>query len=218
VGTKAVKPIIALDADGVFLDYHLAYRAAWSKAFGVEPALRDPLAYWPIDRWDVKWVEGDDLTRFRDCFNHQFWSSIPPVAGAVEACHSLSNAGYELVCVSAIEARFQTARLQNLRDIGFPIERVFATSNAGTAGSPKADALRMLQPIAFVDDFLPYLCNIPSNIHAALILREPNGKPNAGNDLVWAQSQHADLVEFAAWWLAIDRPAESSQSDRGDVG
>lgn len=28
------KPIIALDADGVLLDYHVAYRSAWHKAFG----------------------------------------------------------------------------------------------------------------------------------------------------------------------------------------
>jgi len=40
--------IIALDADGVLLDYGLAYAGAWQKAFGTYPAERDPLAYWPI--------------------------------------------------------------------------------------------------------------------------------------------------------------------------
>jgi hypothetical protein len=30
------------------------------------------------------------------------------------------------------------------------------------------------------DDFLSYLRGIPDNIHAALILREPNGSPNVG--------------------------------------
>lgn len=42
--------VIALDADGVLLDYGLAYATAWPKAFGVYPRERDAKAYWPIDR------------------------------------------------------------------------------------------------------------------------------------------------------------------------
>ena len=38
------KGIIALDADGVLLDYGLAYASAWQKAFGTYPGERDPLA------------------------------------------------------------------------------------------------------------------------------------------------------------------------------
>lgn len=196
-----MKPIIALDADGVLLDYHHAYAHAWAKAFGALPALRDPLAYWPIDRWAVRRLAGDELTAFRTCFDRHFWSTIPAIAGAVEACHALVAAGYELVCVSAIESQFEEARLQNLRDAGFPITRVIATANAGVDVSPKAAALHALQPVAFVDDFLPYLRGIPNEIHTALVLREPNGSPNAGDDLVWAHSQHADLASFTTWWL-----------------
>ncbi|RZI39827.1 HAD family hydrolase [Herbaspirillum sp. HC18] len=196
-----MKPIIALDADGVLLDYHQAYAQAWAKAFGALPALRDPLAYWPIDRWNVRRLVGDELVQFRTCFNHHYWSSIPVISGALDACCALASAGYELVCVSAIEEQFQAARLSNLRHCGFPIERVIATANAGADVSPKAAALRELRPIAFVDDFLPYLRGIPEDIHAALILREPNGSPNTGDDLAWAHSRHADLAGFATWWL-----------------
>jgi len=196
-----VKPIIALDADGVLLDYHHAYAQAWAKAFGSLPALRDPLAYWPIDRWDVRRLFGDELAQFRVCFDHHYWSTIPPIPGAVDACHALVAAGYELVCVSAIEAPFQAARLANLRDAGFPIEHVIATDNAGVDASPKAAALCALKPVAFVDDFLPYLRGIPAAIHAALVLREPNGSPNAGDELAWAHSRHTDLADFTQWWL-----------------
>ncbi|HVL09522.1 MAG TPA: HAD family hydrolase [Burkholderiaceae bacterium] len=197
-----MKPIIALDADGVLLDYHHAYAQAWAKAFGTLPAMRDPLAYWPIDRWEVRRLSGAELAQFRACFDHQYWSTIPTIAGAVDACHALVAAGYELVCVSAIEAHFQAARLRNLRDGGFPIERVIATANAGLDASPKAAALSELRPVAFVDDFLPYLRGISSDIHAALVLREPNGSPNTGDDLAWAHSRHADLAAFTAWWLS----------------
>ncbi len=193
--------MIALDGDGVLVDYHQAYRAAWAKAFGTVPAVRDPHAYWPLDRFEVRRLTGDELEQFRRCFDYAYWSSIPAIPGAVEACHALAEAGYELVCVSAIQADFQTARLQNLRDCGFPIERVIATSHADGETSPKAAVLRELQPVAFVDDYLPYLRGIPADIHAALILRQPNGSPNIGDELRCAHSQHADLADFADWWL-----------------
>lgn len=202
-----MKPRIALDADGVLLDYHVAYRQAWAKAFGTLPAVRDPQAYWPLDRWDVRRLEGAELATFRDCFDHLYWSSIPAIPGALDACHALVAAGYELVCVSAIEAGFHGARLKNLRDVGFPIERLIATANDGGEVSPKAAALHELKPVAFVDDFLPYLRGIPSDVHAALILREPNGSPNTGENLVWAHSRHRDLADFAKWWLAQEHVA-----------
>ena len=87
--------------------------------------------------------------------------------------------------MSAIEAQYAEVRLQNLRHCGFPIERMIATDNAEIDDSPKAAALWELQPVVFVDDFLPYLRGIPDNIHAALILRVPNGSPNVGANWHW---------------------------------
>ena len=194
------KGIIALDADGVLLDYGLAYASAWQKAFGTYPGERDPLAYWPIDRWEVERVEGDRLDLLRRAFDYEFWSSIPPVPGAIEACHKLAAAGYELVCVTALPAEFRAAREHNLRLHGFPIHLVHATDNVATAASPKADTLNSLKPIAFVDDYLPYFVGVDAAIHRALILRGITGSPNAGDLLVHTDSHHADLLAFANWW------------------
>lgn len=200
-------PIIALDADGVLLDYHAAYRRAWSQAFGYLPQLRDPLAYWPLDRWDVRRLEGVELEKFRACFDQHYWSSIPAISGAVHACEKLCEAGYELVCVSAMKDHFQAARLKNLRGYGFPIEKVIATAAETEIGvSPKAEALSKLQPVAFVDDYLPYFRGIPAGIHAAIVLREPNGSPNVGEDLdILTHTKHADLAGFVSWWLQSGR-------------
>jgi len=196
-------PLIALDADGVLLDYHAAYRQAWAQAFGYLPKVRDPLAYYPMDRWDVRRVEGDDREKFRGFFNEDYWASLPAISGAVSACEKLCAAGYDLVCVSAVRSEFQAARQRNLRDCGFPIERVIATSTKSAADiSPKAEALGKLQPVAFVDDYLPYFRGIPAEIHAAIVLREPNGSPNTGEDLDrLTHSKHADLASFVSWWL-----------------
>ena len=71
------KPVIALDADGVLLDYSLAYAGAWQRAFGRRPALRDPAAYWPIDRWEVERLEDDErLAQLRLAFDDEFWAPM----------------------------------------------------------------------------------------------------------------------------------------------
>jgi phosphoglycolate phosphatase-like HAD superfamily hydrolase len=198
------RPIIALDADGVLLDYHLAYAEAWQRAFGTFPAERDPQAYWPMDRWQVERLGLFKRARFRAEFGEEFWATVPAIAGAVEACHRLRDAGHELVCVSALEPRFEAARLRNLRALDFPIERVIATGNEGSARSPKADAVEDLDAVAFVDDYLPYLRGVPGHVHTALVLRAPNGSPNIGPELALARSVHPDLADFTGRWL-VDR-------------
>jgi hypothetical protein len=195
------RPLIALDADGVLLDFHAAYAGAWQRAFGQFPRERDPLAYWPIDRWDVERLDAEGRARFRQYFDEQLWSSMPALPGALQACVALHDAGHELICVSALDEHFGAARLRNLRALGFPIHRVIATGNAEGTRSPKADAIDALRPTAFVDDYLPYLRGLPGDVHTALVLRAPNGSPNSGDEMHLAKSVHQDLAAFAAHWL-----------------
>jgi phosphoglycolate phosphatase-like HAD superfamily hydrolase len=195
------KPLIALDGDGVLLDYNLAYSQAWSQFTGVYPVERDFRAYWPMERWGVQHLSGDRLAKFRAVFDGGFWSSIPAMAGAVDACHRLHDHGYQLVCVTALEERFVNARLTNLQDQGFPIERVYGVQNQIGPKNPKADIIDTLQPAVFVDDYLPYLAGIRSATHTAQILREPNGSPNTGAALDAVGSTLTDLAAFSRWWL-----------------
>ncbi len=196
------RPLIALDADGVLLDFNLAYAHAWERTFGRPPQERDPLAYWPMDRWHVERLDAAGRARFRAAFDRRFWATVPAMPGAVDACERLAGAGFELICVSALDFEFQADRLHNLRTSGFPIERVIATGNEISERSPKADAIAELEPLVFVDDYLPYLRGLPSSVHTALILRGPNGSPNTGDELVLATSTHADLAGFADYWLS----------------
>ena len=192
---------IALDADGVLLDYNRAYAHAWKKAFGIYPKEKDPHAYWAQDRWDVQRLEGAMLGRFRASFDQEFWESLDAMPGAVQACKDLKSTGYELVCVSALAEEFAAARQYNLQRLGFPIEKVIATGKHADGRSPKADALHSLQPVAFVDDYLPYMAGIHPDIHQALIVRNPHGSPNTGDALLSVSSQHRNLLEFSQWWL-----------------
>jgi phosphoglycolate phosphatase-like HAD superfamily hydrolase len=195
------RPVIAVDADGVLLDFHLGYADAWRRAFGAAPAERDAQAYWPIDRWDVPRLDALQREHFRRFFDEPFWQTVPPIDGAVEACHRLVDAGFELVCVSALERRYEAARLHNLRQLGFPIERVMATGNESGERNPKAPAIEELQPVAFVDDYLPYMRGLPAHVHTALVLRAPNGSPNSGAEMALVKSVHQDLAQFVHDWL-----------------
>lgn len=202
MATSTARPLIALDCDGVLLDFGLGYASAWQRAFGQMPAERDPFAYWPIDRWAVERLTPERRPLFRAAFDEHFWTTMPPIDGALDACQRLHDAGFELVCVSALDLEFEAARLRNLQDLGFPIGRVIATGNHEGARSPKADAIEALNPVAFVDDYILYMRGLPAHVHTALVLRAPNGSPNVGPDLAWAKSTHEDLTGFADHWLA----------------
>lgn len=196
------RDLLALDADGVLLDFHLGYAGAWQRAFGEAPRERDPLAYWPMDRWEVTRLDEPGRAHFRRHFDDHFWSTVPAIEGAVDACQRLHDAGHLLVCVSALDSEYESARLRNLRAHGFPIERVIATGNAAGGRSPKADAIAALAPRAFVDDYLPYFRGVPASVHRALILRALTDTPNTGAELAATHSVHVDLAAFATAWLS----------------
>ncbi len=164
------KPVIALDVDGVLLDYSSAYANACERAFGMHPTEVNPHAFWPHVRWGVPWLEGEQLEQFRAQFDEAFWSTLPAVAGAVEACHRLVDAGYELIAVTAIESQWLRARLDNLQLHGFPILQVIATGGP-TPGqpNPKANVINQIKPAVFVDDYPPYLEGIHMDVHKVLI-------------------------------------------------
>lgn len=191
---------ITLDCDGVLLDYGLAYGNAWERAFCEKPILSNPQSYWPMARWGVPMLSGEKLEHFRSVFDQGFWSTIPPVEGALEACQKLVDAGFYLVCVTALDEHNLPARKQNIQDLGFPIQDVIATPHATSGQSPKALVLNTLLPVAFVDDYAPYLEGVDPNIHKALIVRDPVGSPNVGEVLLLADSTHSDLQAFASWW------------------
>jgi hypothetical protein len=195
------KPIIALDAEGVFLDYNAAYAKLWGKVFGMPPAERDPNACWAIDRWSVEKLSGRQLEIFRASFGEQFWSRLPPVSMALEACFSLRQAGYTIVCISALPPRYEKARLRNLKNLGFPIERVIATGGSDAAGNSQKAAVAMLGCGALVDDYLPNLADLGPTVHTALITRQPNGSPNTGPALSHVNSSHKQLADFARWCI-----------------
>lgn len=194
--------VIALDADGVLLDYAAAYQAAWERAFGVLPALKNPDAFWPWDRWDVPRLSHTELQPLRDVMDETFWTGIPSMEGAVQACESLIKAGHRLVCVTALNPKWAEARKANLERIGFGLADLVVADNTKGDSNPKAPLINAMRPQVFVDDYLPYMLGIQSDVHKALVVRDAWGSPNTGPDMEKVNSTHGNLEEFAKWWLS----------------
>ena len=113
------RDLIALDADGVLLDFHLGYAGAWRRAFGAAPRERDPLAYWPMDRWEVTRLDEPGRAHFRRHFDDHFWSTVPAIEGAVDACQRLHDAGHllEHAVVAELVIVFRGHRIRRRAEI-----------------------------------------------------------------------------------------------------
>lgn len=120
------KPVIALDADGVLLDYKIAWGKVYSDHFGVGLSVADPMAFFTTRYWGLESPEPD--SPFWKAFSdNDTWAKMPAIPGAIQACHRLKALGYDLVCVTSMPTEFEARRLHNLQSLGFPIDRVLAT-------------------------------------------------------------------------------------------
>lgn len=195
--------LIALDCDGVLLDYHAAYRDAWGRAYGTRPRLKNPHAYQAYDRWDVPKLEGTALQHFKGTLETGFWDSMPALPGAREACQRLADEGYTLICVTALDTPLLPQRERNLQATGFTmLSEVIATGKPVTKkDNPKATFLQALRPRVFVDDYPVYFSGLPAETHAALISEVPEGL--SSEYAAQIHSIHKDLESFARWWVTL---------------
>jgi hypothetical protein len=195
---------IAIDADGVLVDYNSVYPIVWKKAFGTDLQVIQPHCYHAKDQFGVDLSDPALKTRFYDAFDADVWSSMPALPGAVEATHLLSQAGYELVCVTSMPSEFTEARQKNLIALGMPISRVFATGRDRSKDyiNPKKEVIDSLQPLYFLDDLLENFKHLSPGVHHGFI---DYGKHNSPNEVLRSlqlhHTRHDSLLDFANWLL-----------------
>jgi phosphoglycolate phosphatase-like HAD superfamily hydrolase len=188
--------LIALDADGVLLDYNRAFGMLWCDYFGCELEIVEPKAYHATNFWGVE--PPDKGHEFWNYFDHHGWHAMPAMEGAVEACLALAREGHDLVCVTSMPTHRAGERLANLQALGFPIERVIATGSAADAGAnPKKEAIEALCPDWFVDDELRKLKDLAPDICLALVDPGHPDCPNAGQQRRHLAMTVPSLAEFA---------------------
>lgn len=205
--------LIALDVDGVLLNYHVQYAKAWERAFGVTVQEVDPTQYWPQKRYGLAFLKHEPLEQFRAQMDAHFWSTMPLIEGAREGCELLVQKGYTLVCVSALDVKNHAHRWQNLKDLRLPIAQLYATGNEVKENqSPKAGVINTLKPGAFVDDFAPYFKGVGSATQKVLIDRNPQTSPNHTPECkaLGIEAYHDSLWDFAQHLLPYDPKASVS--------
>lgn len=194
---------IALDADGVLIDYNLAAAHVWHKAFGSMPQVKDPTAYHFRNAYCIDILQGKEKEHYNAHFE-KAWACMPAMQGAVQGCKMLHEAGYELHVVTAMPPKYAQMRRDNLRALGFPIASVTATGGANTLGNPKKETLLSMKPIAFVDDLLSNFQGVNHSMHCALLHWNSPDNPNPDYHQPLKASSHLNMVEFAQFWIEQD--------------
>ena len=193
------KDVIAIDGDGVIFNWNDAYASLWKRCFNEEVVVHDEKAYYAIDRFKVPKLVGEKHQHFRSSRDEQFWTTMPILPGAIEACYLLIDAGFELVMVTAADHSTREYRQHNLTSMGVPISKVYTVSDKPTTISPKAKVLEELRPLVFIDDYLPYFKGIRPSIYKVLIDRNkecPNN-PNQGVGRKHIQMFSDSLLDYA---------------------
>ncbi|UJR16548.1 hypothetical protein I4U23_003448 [Adineta vaga] len=204
------KPIIALDCDGVLLNYHSQYSHIYEKTFGTKPTVVSPKAFHARHTYGINF-NNEEKKQFDDVWTEHGWRTMPTHDGAVQACQLLHDAGYELICVTAMPARFIEHRLENFRSHGFPIDNIISSGyNAqDDSHNPKREIIEDLHPVAFVDDFRRNFRNI-AGVHTKLVFidHEYENDP-CQHDNIYYDVKYPSLLDFVEHFLKTEQHGES---------
>jgi FMN phosphatase YigB (HAD superfamily) len=197
--------ILAIDGDGVLVDYRKAFPGVWKKAFGTDLPLLHENAYHATTAYGIHWENASQEAHFYAHFDDEAWETMPAFEGAIEACESLVAAGYRLVCVTSMNPAYVEARRRNFRALSLPLEEVVAVQRKHCL-NPKLEVLHRLRPLALVDDLLDNFNGLDAGIHSALIDYKRFDAPGRELGGVTARSVHGSLLEFSRFWLALEHP------------
>ncbi|CAF0950476.1 unnamed protein product [Adineta steineri] len=201
------KPIIALDCDGVLLDYQKQYAQIYEKTFGKQLTVVSPKSYLAETTYGVK-LNDEEEVQFKEKWNTHGWRTMPMEDGSLEACHLLHEAGYELVCVTAMSDRFIEHRLENFRLHGYPIDRIISTGGSGRHNhhnNPKREIIEELHPVVFVDDLRRNFKDI-QGVHTKFVFidRDIHDDPNR-NDQIYYDVKYPSLLHFVEDFLKTEQ-------------
>jgi 3-deoxy-D-manno-octulosonate 8-phosphate phosphatase KdsC-like HAD superfamily phosphatase len=196
------KKLIALDVDGVLLDYKKGYASGWEKIFGKKLISKNPEMFHAYNEYECAFENLEQKEFFFSSFKDEHWENMPALDGALEACNELVNMGYNLVCVTSMPIEFVSYRKKNLEKLGFPISETYAVGRDKNVPlyNPKKEKLIELDPVAFVDDYYANFINLPPSIHNALIDRNQPDSPNKELNRELANSIHDHLYGFFEFW------------------
>ncbi|CAF4163271.1 unnamed protein product [Adineta steineri] len=210
LSTTNTKPIIALDCDGVLLDYHATFAQIYEQTFGKKLTIVSPNAHYAERKYNVNFND-EEKEKFKQVWNEYGWRRMPMHDGALEACLLLHEAGYELICVTAMSSNFIEHRLENFRLHGFPIDKIISSGydKDNFNNNPKRKIIEDLNPVVFVDDLRRNFNNI-QHVHTKLIFidHQREDDPNQ-HDNIYYDAKYGSLLEFVKDFLKTKHHGEN---------
>jgi hypothetical protein len=140
----------------------------------------------------------EEHDQFNAAWDIEGWRIMSMHEGALEACHLLHTAGYELVCITALRDCFTEHRLENFRLHGFPIDRIINTSLGKDipGKNPKKQAIEQLNPLILVDDKKRNFKDIEGvQTKFVFIDHELHGDPHRDENIHY-HTKYPSLLEF----------------------
>lgn len=193
-----MEPIIAIDIDGVTLDYKAAYARKWQKAFGKMPRIKNQKAHRIWEYYDIPFLtDPNEIAKLEASGDDDFWRTMPPMQSAVSAVRLIRSFGYKTISVSAAPIHQAENRAFNLARHGFEFDDVICIQIPG-AISPKTEVINKVQPAYFVDDYINYFHGIDRSVKKVLI-NEPENHPSEHVSIAEMDLIFPGLFAFALW-------------------
>lgn len=142
---------LVLDVDGVILNFGEKYLelAREILPYPVTPNMK------MYDLKDFLQISQEEEAKVWEEFCHRdYWTSINPLEGAIEAIKSINELNLDVYIVSSISSQHTQSRLKNLAKIGLIPKEIYCV---GDGHAHKNEIISMIKPFAFVDDRLDHL-------------------------------------------------------------
>lgn len=142
---------IVLDCDGVVLDFDLVFPIVAQDVLGREAPLARKSNEYSLDlRYGLTRSE---MLRVMDAYtdHEKGWAGLPLIEGADEVIRDLRDRGHPIHMVTAIDECIKGHRTENLSRYGIEVDAIHCV---GVGNTSKAQVIRQINPIAFVDDRL----------------------------------------------------------------
>lgn len=185
--------LIALDCDGVLLDYIETYKHLYEKMFNTKVIPVNPRSYNVDKNLGIDWTGREKKQdEFYEFFAQNGWKMMNPLPGAIEATRHMVDLGYEIVVVTSMPEEKAIDRAMNLKDVGIPFADVIACGSHSTAKEGfnlKERHLKKLNPEFFVDDLLSNFHNVSHIMKCVFI------DWSCENNDVWNAHHHDKKVD-----------------------
>lgn len=191
--------IIALDCDGVLLNYNQAYGKIYSETFNQPLQVAKPNAYHAHNYWGIEWDKQlEKKSIFQSAFNEHGWKNMPALEGSIEATHLLRSKGYKIFVVTSMPEFAEKHRHENLTNLGFAVDATIATGSKKDKKNPKKPYIDALMPEFFVDDLIENFHNIDSPTKFVWIdwKCEDNDQSHHRLNNLRIHHEHENLLDF----------------------